>query len=293
MPHHAGLISDLLVPLRRLTDALSIRERMPQVEVAIGDRRGRGAIRALVFRVLEPPTPADLASLRGFAAQHGVEVWLQPKGPETAGCSAIRRRRRRSLHAARIRPADPVPAHRVHPGQSRDQPAAARAGGAAAGSAPGRAGRRPVLRPRQLQPAARAPGATSSASRGARRWSRGRAQNAARNGLAGRTRFEVANLFATTPACRGARPLDKVLIDPPRDGALALVKVLPPRRRARAARGSSTYLQPRHAGARRRPAGQRPRLRAARPRASSTCSRTPRTSNRSRCSSATAVTTSP
>jgi 23S rRNA (uracil1939-C5)-methyltransferase len=101
-------VSDLLVPLRRLTESLSIRERMPQVEVAIGDRDlvdagwpqgrqpeesgtvagGRGGkerhVVALVFRVLEPPTPADLTALTAFAGAHGVEVWLQPKGPETA-----------------------------------------------------------------------------------------------------------------------------------------------------------------------------------------------------------------
>ena len=91
-------ISDLLVPLRRLTERLSIRERMPQIEVAVGDRQepgpaapavagGRGGkekhVVALVFRVLEPPSPEDLEELRAFAGLNGVEVWLQPKGPET------------------------------------------------------------------------------------------------------------------------------------------------------------------------------------------------------------------
>ncbi len=93
-------LSDLLVPLRRLTERLSIRDRMPQIEVAIGDRDGLGApspqrlvaqgrggkeshVVALVFRVLDPPSPQDLAELREFAGAYGVEVWLQPKGPET------------------------------------------------------------------------------------------------------------------------------------------------------------------------------------------------------------------
>ena len=43
-----------------------------------------------------------------------------------------------------------------------------------------------------------------------------------------RTRFVVANLFAATPESIDAlRPLDKALIDPPREGAVELVKALP------------------------------------------------------------------
>jgi 23S rRNA (uracil1939-C5)-methyltransferase len=79
-------VSDLLVPLRHLTERLSIRERMPQVEVAVGDRGDPAApyLTALVFRVLDAPSSADLAEFRAFAAARRVEVWLQPKGPETA-----------------------------------------------------------------------------------------------------------------------------------------------------------------------------------------------------------------
>jgi 23S rRNA (uracil1939-C5)-methyltransferase len=54
--------------------------------------------------------------------------------------------------------------------------------------------------------------------------------NAARNGLAERTRFAVANLFTVeAPAIAALGPLDRVLIDPPREGAMALVKALPAR----------------------------------------------------------------
>jgi 23S rRNA (uracil1939-C5)-methyltransferase len=74
-------VSDLLLPLRALVAALSIRTRLPQVEVAVGDWPDR--LVALVFRVLEPPTDADLDRLCDFAATHQAEVWLQPKGPET------------------------------------------------------------------------------------------------------------------------------------------------------------------------------------------------------------------
>ena len=72
-------ISKLLPLLRELVGNLSIRERMPQIEVACGD-----VADVLVFRVLEPPSIDDKAHLKVFAEVHGVHVYLQPKGPETA-----------------------------------------------------------------------------------------------------------------------------------------------------------------------------------------------------------------
>jgi 23S rRNA (uracil1939-C5)-methyltransferase len=76
-------VSDLLVPLRGLVGALTLRERLPQIELAIAER-DRAAQTVLVFRVLAEPTPEDRLHLREFGAAHGVDVWLQPKGPETA-----------------------------------------------------------------------------------------------------------------------------------------------------------------------------------------------------------------
>ena len=72
-------ISKLLPLLRELVGNLSIRERMPQIEVACGD-----VADVLVFRVLEPPSLEDKAHLKAFAETHGLHVYLQPKGPETA-----------------------------------------------------------------------------------------------------------------------------------------------------------------------------------------------------------------
>jgi 23S rRNA (uracil1939-C5)-methyltransferase len=72
-------ISALLVPLREALGALSVRQRVPQVELAIGE----GAD-VLVLRVLEPLTHDDEAHLRAFADRQGVYVYLQPAGPETA-----------------------------------------------------------------------------------------------------------------------------------------------------------------------------------------------------------------
>jgi 23S rRNA (uracil1939-C5)-methyltransferase len=48
------------------------------------------------------------------------------------------------------------------------------------------------------------------------------------NGLAANATFQVANLFAATPeSLEVLGPLDKILVDPPREGAIALVKALP------------------------------------------------------------------
>jgi len=54
---------------------LTIRDRLPQIEVAVADN----AV-ALVLRVLAVPPPEDLARLSEFAAEHAVRVYLQPKG---------------------------------------------------------------------------------------------------------------------------------------------------------------------------------------------------------------------
>src|SRR5690606_5967032 len=77
-------VSDLLLPLRKLVAGLSIRDRMPQIEVAVGDFEPDAARTvALVFRILEPLAPADREALREFSMRPGLEIWLQPKGPDT------------------------------------------------------------------------------------------------------------------------------------------------------------------------------------------------------------------
>ena len=75
-------VSDMLIPLRELIGAMDQRDRLPQIELAVGERV-EGPVIALVLRHLEPLSAADQIRLREFAAQHGVQWWLQPKGPET------------------------------------------------------------------------------------------------------------------------------------------------------------------------------------------------------------------
>jgi 23S rRNA (uracil1939-C5)-methyltransferase len=64
--------------LAALVDRLSIRDKVPQVEVAAGDRTA-----ALVFRVMEPPTAQDLGLIEEFGRTQGVAIYLQPGGLDT------------------------------------------------------------------------------------------------------------------------------------------------------------------------------------------------------------------
>lgn len=75
-------VSAMLVPLRALIESLSIKEKMPQIELAVGEGT-EGLITALVLRIMEPLTETDESKLRDFADRHGVQWWLQPKGPDT------------------------------------------------------------------------------------------------------------------------------------------------------------------------------------------------------------------
>lgn len=71
-------VDGLIEPLSRLLSGLSIRDRVPQIEVAVGDWSA-----ALVIRVLTPPNPQDLVALRQFADEHQVQIYLQPGGHDT------------------------------------------------------------------------------------------------------------------------------------------------------------------------------------------------------------------
>ncbi len=74
-------ISDLLPKLRVLIGGLTVRDRLPQIELAVGD--GADAAHVLVLRILEPLAAADEAALVAFADAHGVQFYLQPGGPGT------------------------------------------------------------------------------------------------------------------------------------------------------------------------------------------------------------------
>lgn len=68
----------LVTPLSQLLTGLSIRERVPQVEVSAGERAS-----AVILRVLAPPAPSDIEALRAFGKAYGVAIYLQPGGLDT------------------------------------------------------------------------------------------------------------------------------------------------------------------------------------------------------------------
>lgn len=218
LPAH---LSAMLVPLRELIAAMDQRDRLPQIEVAIG-----AAVTALVLRHLEPMSPADMQRLRDFAAVHGVQWWLQPKGPDTVhridqdgpeltyelpefgvtmpfkptDFTQVNHQINQVLVGRALRLLDARPTERVIDWfcglGNFTLPIATRA--------------REVL------------GIEGSETLVAR--SR---ENAFFNGLADKTRFEARNLFELAPEDLARYELaDKWLVDPPREGAFALVKAL-------------------------------------------------------------------
>jgi 23S rRNA (uracil1939-C5)-methyltransferase len=76
LPKH---VSDLLLPLRALIGSMDAKETIPQLELAVGD-----AVVAMVIRHMEPLSEGDMGKLREFTVAHpAVQWWLQPKGLDT------------------------------------------------------------------------------------------------------------------------------------------------------------------------------------------------------------------
>ena len=215
-------ISALLPGLKQLVTGLSIDDRLPQIEVAAGDMPT-----VLVFRILEPLTGADETRLRDFADTHGVTIWLQPGGPDTAA----------RFHP----PGAPPPAYRLpdYDVTLRFRPTDF----TQVNHDVNRVLVRRALGLLDVQTGeliadmfcglgnftlplarigARVVGVEGSATLVAR------AQDNARfNGLDSRIDYHVANLFeVTTDQLAGWGRFDKMLIDPPREGAVELVKAL-------------------------------------------------------------------
>jgi 23S rRNA (uracil1939-C5)-methyltransferase len=71
-------VGERLEALSALIGRLSIRDRLPQIEVAQGD----GPV-VLILRVLDPPSDPDLDLLADFAAETGFHIYLQEGGVET------------------------------------------------------------------------------------------------------------------------------------------------------------------------------------------------------------------
>lgn len=71
-------VGEKLMDLSEMIGTLSIKDKIPQIEVAIGDKDC-----VLAFRVLEPPTADDKEHMRNFGQLHNISICLQSKGPDT------------------------------------------------------------------------------------------------------------------------------------------------------------------------------------------------------------------
>jgi 23S rRNA (uracil1939-C5)-methyltransferase len=219
-------ISDLLVPLRRLVESLTVRNRLPQIEVAMGDRDG-APVDVLVLRVLDPLQPPDIERIGRFADLHGVQFYVQPGGPDTA----------HPLYPAADRLAYTLPEFGLtipfRPTEFTQVNAAVnrvmvRRAVALLDPQPGeRIGDLFCGLGNFTLPIARRGAHAIGVEGSAGLISRARA-NAVANGLAEQTEFHTADLFEIGPANFAAwGRLDKLLIDPPREGAIAVAKSLP------------------------------------------------------------------
>ncbi len=157
------------------------------------------------------------------------ELWLQPGGPATVR-PFIRPRARTRLCAARFRRAH---SRSIRPTSRRSTPPSIACWCAARSACSSR--RRASASPISSAGSAisRLPIARRGASvvgiEGSAALVRRAQANAAANGLARTRSFATANLFEATRRQRRARSgaFDKALIDPPREGAIELVKALP------------------------------------------------------------------
>ncbi len=71
-------VGERLRDMSDLIGGLSLKARLPQIEISMGDERA-----ALVFRVLDDPTADDLERFKEFGARFGFDIWLQRQGPDS------------------------------------------------------------------------------------------------------------------------------------------------------------------------------------------------------------------
>jgi len=215
-------IAKLLPLLGQMNESLSIRDDLPQIELAVGEH-----VDVLVLRIMQPLSPADEVIIKRFADEHQVQFWLQTKGPETV---------------VPFYPLDAPALSYSMPEFSVTMPYAptdfTQVNSTLNRLMVSRALR--LLEPQQGEriadffcglgnftlPIARS-GAQVVGIEGSSTLVKRAAQNAAYNGLADNTGFSAMNLFEMTEETLSKLGhFDKWLIDPPRDGALELLKSL-------------------------------------------------------------------
>lgn len=220
-------VSALLMPLRDLIGSLTLVEKVPQIELAVGATEDNRTLNiVLVLRIMAPLGEGDAEKLRAFADVHQNQFWLQPKGPETAyPFYPVDRALYYTLPEFGVRmPFKPVDFTQVNHQINRVLVERA-------------------LRLLDAQPDERVadlfcglgnftlPIATRADAvvgiEGSESLTMRAQENADLNGLSHKTRFACRNLFdVTVEDLRNLGKFDRMLIDPPRDGAMAVCEAL-------------------------------------------------------------------
>jgi 23S rRNA (uracil1939-C5)-methyltransferase len=215
-------VASLFMPMRELIPQLSNSDRIPQIELAIGETST-----VLVFRLLNPWNDTDKEIVRAFADRYNVEIWVQPKGPDTAVPFYPENGMLLQYSLPEfnvVHPFRPTEFTQVNPHINRALVHRAIT----------------MLAPQAHEhiadffcglgnftlPIARS-GAQVVGIEGSQALVGRARENALLNGLSN-VKYAVDNLFEMTPEKYAALGhFDKLLIDPPRDGAMELVKSLP------------------------------------------------------------------
>lgn len=214
-------VSDLIVPLKALIGQLSIKQSVPQIELAVGEDAT-----VLVFRIMEALTEADIALLQTFEETHGAQVWTQTKGPDTVKpLFAHDGMLHYSLPEFNLQyPFSPIEFTQVNPAINRVMIRRAMQ----------------LLQPQAGEriadffcglgnftlPIARS-GASVYGVEGSQALVKRAVENAQLNGVSN-VEFAESDLFDMTPeSLQLLGAFDKWLVDPPRDGAIELIKSLP------------------------------------------------------------------
>ncbi len=219
LPKH---VSDLIPKLKLLIAELTVRETLPQIELAVGEND----VTVLVLRILQGLQPGDLPLLKVFADEHNVQIWTQTKGPDTV--MPLYPAQPAPLQYTLLEydlkyPFSPTEFTQVNPAINRVM--IRRAMQLLAPKADERIADFFCGLGNFTLPIARS-GAKVIGLEGASGLVRRAVENATLNGL--QVEFGQADLFEMTPEkLQALGYFDKWLIDPPRDGAVELVKALP------------------------------------------------------------------
>ena len=218
LPPH---VSAMLMPLRDMITQLSIINDLPQIELAVGED-----VTAMVLRIMQPLSAADEVILKAFADHYKVQWWLQTGGMETV---EIYYPTTPQLHYLLPEfgikmPFKPTDFTQVNHHINRVMVVRA-------------------LRLLDVQPHERVadlfcglgnftlPLATQAQQvvgiEGSATLTERACENALANGLSDKASFSTRNLFEITPEdLLALGRFDRYLVDPPRDGAMALCEAL-------------------------------------------------------------------